>query len=147
MPQVVYDIVPAALEDLAAVAHIEQQCFVSQPWSLTAFVQAWHNPDFWFWVAKAQSAVVGYLVCQVTRHEAELHNIAVAPLHRRKGMASQLIAALKKQLIEKKVGEIFLMVRVSNRQAQNLYQKFGFHKIGVRPKYYRDSVEDGWVYQ
>jgi ribosomal-protein-alanine N-acetyltransferase len=36
-------------------------------------------------------------------------------------------------------------VRPSNRAALALYQGFGFRKIAVRRRYYRNNDEDAWV--
>jgi ribosomal-protein-alanine N-acetyltransferase len=37
---------------------------------------------------------------------------------------------------------VTLEARVSNKQAQTLYQKYGFQKVGVRKAYYTDNGED-----
>ena len=38
-----------------------------------------------------------------------------------------------------------LEVRLSNLPARNLYQRFGFRPVGVRPRYYSDDGEDALV--
>jgi len=38
--------------------------------------------------------------------------------------------------------KIFLEVRISNLQAINFYQKFGFSKDAIRDNYYTDNSED-----
>ncbi len=38
-----------------------------------------------------------------------------------------------------------LEVRESNYAAQNLYEKYGFKKLGVRKRYYSDNREDAWI--
>ena len=35
-----------------------------------------------------------------------------------------------------------LEVRASNLVAQKLYEKFSYHVVGQRPRYYRDNNED-----
>ena len=40
---------------------------------------------------------------------------------------------------------ITLEVRVSNRGAQSLYDKYGFKKVGVRKRYYLDNNEDAYI--
>ncbi len=38
-----------------------------------------------------------------------------------------------------------LEVRVSNRQAIAMYERFGFRSAGVRPRYYHDNGEDALI--
>lgn len=146
MSQIILTIAPATSEDLSFITAIEQQCF-PDPWSLKSFEQALEDPAFWLWVAKEKNSVIGYCVCQVVQQEAELHNIAVAPTHQHRQIATQLLRQLIESLREKKVEEIFLITRASNTFAQRLYQKFGFQKIGARPHFYRHPAEEGWVLQ
>ena len=38
-----------------------------------------------------------------------------------------------------------LEVRVSNRRAIGMYERFGFRSAGVRPRYYHDNGEDALI--
>ncbi|HTG42464.1 MAG TPA: hypothetical protein VK697_12715, partial [Methylomirabilota bacterium] len=38
-----------------------------------------------------------------------------------------------------------LEVRLSNKAARHLYEKFGFRPVGVRPRYYSDDGEDALI--
>ena len=38
-----------------------------------------------------------------------------------------------------------LEVRLSNDAARQLYQRFGFRPVGVRPRYYSDNGEDALI--
>ena len=38
-----------------------------------------------------------------------------------------------------------LEVRLSNAAARQLYQRFGFRPVGVRPRYYSDNGEDALI--
>lgn len=142
MPQ----ILPATIKDIPIVAAIENQLF-PQPWTQKSFEEILDQEAFWFWVAKKGQEIVGYLVCQVVEKEAELHNIAVANLYQRHGIAKLFLKELKRKLVERGVVELFLMVRASNITAQKLYTRFGFQKTGRRPHYYNDPKEEGWIYQ
>jgi ribosomal-protein-alanine N-acetyltransferase len=70
--------------------------------------------------------------------EAEILNIAVAPSHRRNGIATALIDSLD-------APEVFLEVRESNEPAQRLYSKLGFRTVGRREQYYDDPEEAALV--
>jgi ribosomal-protein-alanine N-acetyltransferase len=40
---------------------------------------------------------------------------------------------------------VTLECRVSNGPALSLYDKYGFRKVGLRPRYYSDNREDAYV--
>ena len=44
------------------------------------------------------------------------------------------------------IKKVTLEVRESNKVAQRLYEKFGFKKIAIRPRYYQDKNEDAFIY-
>lgn len=139
-------IFPAIKKDIPIVAQLERELY-PQPWSQKDFGEILAQEAFWFWVAKKENAIVGYLVCQVVGSEAEIHNIAVAKTDQREGIGKTLLQKLIGDLKEKNVSEIFLMVRVSNLPAQKLYESFGFKKISVRQRYYHNPEEEAWIYR
>ena len=70
--------------------------------------------------------------------------MATSVKFRRKGIAQSVINRLIDELLEKKVENIFLEVRVSNYGARALYEKLGFKEIGIRKNYY-ENAEDAIV--
>jgi len=69
--------------------------------------------------------------------------------NRRKGIASQLLAALIAAARERGITALTLEVRSSNTAAIALYEKHGFTREGVRKKFYSHPIEDGiimWLY-
>jgi [ribosomal protein S18]-alanine N-acetyltransferase len=40
---------------------------------------------------------------------------------------------------------VTLEVRVSNRSAIAMYERFGFRPAGIRPRYYHDNGEDALI--
>lgn len=139
-------IISAAKKDIPVVARLERELY-PQPWSEKDFEEILAQEPFWFWVAKKENEIVGYLVCQVVGEEAELHNIAVAKAHQRQGIGKQLLQKLIGDLKQKNISEIYLMVRASNLPAQKLYASLGFEKVGMRPNYYNDPKEEAWIYR
>ena len=137
---------PAKHKDLPAVAALEQELY-PQPWSEKDFEELLEQEAFWFWVAKQEEEIVGYLVCQVVANEAELHNIAVAKKIQRQGVGKFLLQKLIEALKQKEVQEIYLMVRASNVSARKLYEQFGFKKVGVRKNYYHSPNEEALIYR
>jgi ribosomal protein S18 acetylase RimI-like enzyme len=69
--------------------------------------------------------------------------LMVHPDHRRQGHGRGLVRAL---IDNYKDHEIFLDVRTSNINAQNLYQSLGFVQVGQRIHYYPDQ-ETALVYR
>jgi [ribosomal protein S18]-alanine N-acetyltransferase len=131
-----------AYSDLPAVIAIERRSFPI-PWSLAMFVLELSKPSGICLAATAGEELLGYLVCSRYDQVWHLMNVAVAPEQRRLGVASRLI----ERLFEDGRGQLpfTLEVRVSNHQAIAMYEGFGFHSAGVRPRYYHDNGEDALI--
>ncbi len=128
--------------DLPSVISIERRSFPT-PWSLAMFVLELSKPSGICLAAAAGDELQGYLVC--SRYEAVWHlmNVAVAPEHRRTGVATGLITRLFEDSGD---GLPFtLEVRTSNREAIEMYEGFGFRSAGTRPRYYHDNGEDALI--
>jgi [ribosomal protein S18]-alanine N-acetyltransferase len=131
-----------AYSDLPAVIAVERRSFPT-PWSLAMFVLELSKPSGICLAATVGEELQGYLICSRYDQVWHLMNIAVAPERRRGGVAARLLA----QLIEEAGGELpfTLEVRVSNRPAIAMYERFGFRSAGVRPRYYHDNGEDALI--
>jgi [ribosomal protein S18]-alanine N-acetyltransferase len=131
-----------AYSDLPAVIAIERRSFPI-PWSLAMFVLELSKPSGICLAAIAADELLGYLVCSRYDQVWHLMNVAVAPEQRRLGVASRLLG----RLFEEGRGQLpfTLEVRVSNRQAIAMYERFGFRSAGVRPRYYHDNGEDALI--
>jgi ribosomal-protein-alanine N-acetyltransferase len=70
-------------------------------------------------------------------------NVAVAPDRRRERIASRLIERLFDGIGPD--AQITLEVRLSNRSAIAMYERFGFRPAGIRPRYYHDNGEDALI--
>jgi ribosomal-protein-alanine N-acetyltransferase len=131
-----------AYSDLPAVISIERRSFPT-PWSLAMFVLELSKPSGICLAAHAGERLLGYVVCSRYDQVWHLMNIAVAPEHRRTGIAGRLLARLFEE-----AGDTLpftLEVRVSNRNAIGMYERFGFRSAGVRPRYYHDNGEDALI--
>jgi ribosomal-protein-alanine N-acetyltransferase len=90
-------------------------------------------------------ALLGYLI--ISRYVDAWHvmNVAVAPEHRRRGIAATLLD----RLFELTAGDgrrgYTLEVRVSNTSAIKLYERAGFRARGIRRGYYTDNREDALI--
>ena len=130
---------------IPALADIEKACF-STPWSVQALREELEVPSAIFLVALVDGNVAGYMGMQVTYDIAYVCNIAVAPVFRRMGVASALLAAQTDVCRRRDIGELSLEVRRSNTAARALYEKSGFCRVGTRPRFYSHPPEDAEIY-
>jgi [ribosomal protein S18]-alanine N-acetyltransferase len=130
--------------DAVPLVEIERRCF-SDPWSETSFREALGSPWTFGLVAHASQHVVGYLIGREMGGTGEILNLAVTPDSRRRGVARGLLRAGLAALRRRRVDEVFLEVRESNRSAQALYLSSGFRPVGQRAAYYRNPKEDALV--
>jgi ribosomal-protein-alanine N-acetyltransferase len=79
--------------------------------------------------------------------EAHLLNLCVHPRWQRNGFGSLLLEHSIAYARERDCTNMFLEVRPSNPEAERLYARRGFSRIGVRPAYYRanEGREDAIV--
>lgn len=87
-------------------------------------------------------AAYGGLWC--IAEEAHISTIATHPRLRGRGYGEIALAGMLMRAVALHAEYVVLEVRVSNRIAQNLYQKYGFVMVDVTRKYYRDG-EDAFL--
>ncbi|MCJ7626488.1 MAG: ribosomal protein S18-alanine N-acetyltransferase [Anaerolineaceae bacterium] len=142
---------PMVHADLDQVHHIDRISF-SSPWSKSSFeFELDRNPCSRSWVVEitidnSESQLIGVIVLWVVEDEGHIGTIAVHPDFRQQGIASSLVTYALENIQREGVNIVFLEVRRTNIAAQVLYKKFGFHKTGVRAKYYADNQEDALVF-
>jgi ribosomal-protein-alanine N-acetyltransferase len=130
------------LEDVPAVHEIDVLSF-SLPWPERSFrYELTENPVSRGWVAELNGKIAAMLILWFIVDEAHIATIAVHPDFRRQGIGEQILLAALRAVREEGARRAFLEVRVGNAAAQEMYRKYGFEVVGVRPKYYRDNNED-----
>lgn len=77
--------------------------------------------------------------------QAHIATIAVAPEHRRSGIADALMVELLSVAKAKGYDEVTLEVRASNDAAIALYERHGLVVVGRRAGYYGDTGEDALI--
>jgi len=147
MDDVSWEIVPLRLADVPAVTAIENARF-SEPWPEGAFRQQLQAPyTFYFalWTHRAEGkALVGYAGGMCYPPDAHLANIAMAEPWQGRGLGGLLLLTFLQEATARGATQVYLDVRRSNVTAQELYRRFDFAVIGVRPRYYADK-EDALV--
>ncbi|WP_026691405.1 ribosomal protein S18-alanine N-acetyltransferase [Alteribacter aurantiacus] len=133
------------LDDVDGVLAVEEMCFPT-PWSRSAFVNELKTNQFaYYLVAEARERVIGYCGVWVIIDEAHITNIAVDPTYRRKGIGEALMTGSLELARTFGAKKLTLEVRVSNEAAQNMYEKLGFERGGIRKNYYTDNQEDAQI--
>lgn len=135
---------PMRSADLPQILKIEVECF-TMPWSEATFRGLLRRSDADLFVAEEDGTILGYAAFWAVLDQGELGNVSVEPGSRRRGIGERLILAVLKRAQQRGVREVYLEVRVSNRGAQNLYERFGFAEVGRRRNYYLEPIEDALV--
>lgn len=94
------------------------------------------------WVASGLGELHGFAVASRVMDVAELESVVVAPGHRRQGVGGALVQAAIAWAGISGAHRLLLEVRTSNHPALSLYERFGFTRDGLRPRYYRNPDED-----
>lgn len=133
-----------AFADLADVMDIERASF-TYPWSTTFFHQELKVACAHSLLAVVEEKPVGYIIYWLLPSEIDVHNLAVHPAYRRRGIGKALLQAVIAEATHRGVSRVTLEVRKSNQVAQKLYESLGFTAKGVRKGYYSDDGEDALV--
>jgi ribosomal-protein-alanine N-acetyltransferase len=138
-------IVPMRRRHLRSVIRIENQVY-PRPWSIAVFHAEIGTKDGsrLYVVARVGPAVVGYAGLLYQLEDAHVTNIAVDPASHRHKLGTRLLLTLARQSRAAGARNMTLEVRVSNKAAQAMYQRFGFAPVGIRQKYY-ENIEDAIV--
>lgn len=139
----------AVPSDVAALAALERSCF-SHPWSEAQIAEelAGTAPGLVLLLegeARPGDPLAGvraYGAFRVVLDELHVLNVAVAPAHRRRGLARRLLGFALRTAARRGARRALLEVRAGNREALSLYEALGFVPYGRRRDYYREPVED-----
>jgi len=105
------------------------------------------SPHTVYLVAESADEVVAYagLSAALRAEQADLQTIAVDSTHRRLGVGTVLVQHLLALARERGAREMMLEVRADNPGAEALYERHGFARIAVRPRYYQPDDVDAIV--
>ena len=122
--------------DMDRILEIEAQAFPKSPYSRRIFMNLYRSNPTTFLVYE-EGEILGYLVYTPEGH---IISIVVDPRYRRKGIGTQLV----REVFRNSTGEfMWVEVRETNAGAQVFYEKLGFRKKGVIPRYY--WTEDAYI--
>lgn len=126
------------------ILEIENSSFPS-PWSINAFKGEIKNPISHLWAFVADKNILGYICFWMFDNEIQVINLAVHPTKRGQRLGQFLMTRMIETGASKGLKSIWLEVRPSNLAARKLYTKIGFHEIGSRPCYYKETSEDAII--
>ncbi len=144
-----YEISPFQKHHIDEVLEVERLSNPS-PWSRASFEAELQNPQAHYWVVTLGGKVVGFAGYWDVVDEAHITNLAVHPLHRRKGLGERLLATLLGDAKARGMRCATLEVRRNNHSALALYEKFGFVACAIRKNYYVQDQQDAivmWLYR
>ncbi len=123
-------------QDIDHLVAIEELCY-DNPWPREAFEEEIEREDVGIGVvAEDESLVVGFLTGMAVVDEFHLHNLAVHPDFRGRGIARCLLEAIESLCRQRNLRRILLEVREDNEAARHLYLGMGFKAEGTRKDYY-----------
>ena len=139
-----YQILPAKWRDLSALRQLEKICFPQDAWPLLDLIGVLSLPNVVRFKAirvdqKIGDQMIGFVAGDKKSSALGwIATIGVLPEYRRQGVAAALLAECETRL---GVSQIRLSVRLGNTSAIQLYERFGYQRVDIWPKYYQDGTD------
>ena len=108
-------------------------------WNYIVLKKELQNDASVYLCCKINSEIVGFAGISIILDTAELNNIVIKKDKRGNGFSSLLLDGLIKIAESRGCKILNLEVASNNLVAINLYKKFGFKQVGIRPKYYNGT--------
>ena len=135
------EIRPAEAKDLRELLEIQNECFL-RPWKEKDILYELNeNPVNFMYVLEENNHLLGFIDFWITFDSATIAQIAIRKIYQGRHLSPMLMQEMIDDCYAKKVLNITLEVRASNIKAINLYKRFGFKQIVIKPHYY-DNGED-----
>ena len=128
------------VEHISRILEIENQSF-QVPWSRDGFRDLISNPSFTSIGIFIDGILVGYVFYYLVMDELHVMNVAVDPMHRKKGLGTTLLDKVHQEGRKYAIKVAYLEVRETNETAQKLYEKMGYQKQGRRIGYYANKED------
>ena len=129
------------LEDLNNISSNLQTDF-DDFWNYNILKKELENSNSYYVVLKLDNEIIGFAGITIILDIAEINNIVIKKLHRKKGYSKFLINHLIDYCKNNNINQINLEVSSENNIALNLYTSFGFKQNGLRKGYYngKDAI-------
>lgn len=126
------------LKDLNEIKKTLQSDF-DDFWTYNILENELKNESSIYICCKYNAEIVGFAGITIVLDTAELNNIVIKKTKRGNGYSSLLLKKLIDIAVQKKCNFFNLEVASNNEVAINLYKKFGFKQVGIRPNYYNGA--------
>lgn len=108
-------------------------------WNMNILKKELDDLKSYYIVCKLNDEIIGFAGITIILDIAELNNIVIKKGYRGQGFSKNIL----KYLIEiaRKYNCKYMNLEVSSKNivAINLYEQYGFKKVGIRKNYYKDS--------
>ena len=133
--------------DIDAVMRMENELFADESWTESMFWNELSQRDSRHYVvAVDDDEVIGYAgLCAYAPHEAYVQTIGVTKPRQGEGIGTLMLLELIAEADRRGCPRLDLEVRADNATAITLYERHGFHQIGIRRGYYQPSGTDAVV--
>ncbi|QIK65436.1 GNAT family N-acetyltransferase [Nocardioides sp. HDW12B] len=125
--------------DVEAVHALDDACFGVDAWSQESVRTALTGPHRHALLAHEGEELVGYAISMLGGDVLDLQRIAVAPGHRRSGLARVLFDRLCQEGAAGRAQRLMLEVSEANASGRAFYEACGLTEVARRPAYYRDG--------
>ena len=128
-------------DDIPAVATIDQDA-AAENWTVATYERELENAAARYIVVETgPGCIAGLAGAWLIVDELHVITVGVRIPDRRKGLGTLLVHGLITIARDHALAVATLECRVSNDTARNLYRRFGFHEVGMRPHYYADGED------
>ncbi len=132
------------LQDIPRVAAMEKMIF-PDPWSEKVYEETLRLPEAEYVIAQSGEMIAGAAGVRNIVGTGEITNVMVLPEYRRQGIGRMMMEEVLNRGRALGADEFTLEVRAGNAAAIGLYESLGFVSEGVRPRFYRNPVEDALI--
>lgn len=117
------------------LAELHALCF-DEAWDASSISRLLAMPGAFGFAVNAGEGLAGFALARLGGGEAEVLTIGVVPAARGTGLGRRLLEAVAAAAAAAGAETLFLEVAEDNPAAIRLYERFGFHLVGIRPAYY-----------
>ena len=127
---------PMVMDDIDQVFALECSVF-PHPWSRANFVDSLASGyDAWVLREAGEGALAGYFLVMYAVDEAHLLDVAVCGARHGGGLGRMLLDRIAARARSMGMASILLEVRPTNERALQVYERYGYVRIGRRKGYY-----------
>lgn len=131
----------ATTADVPEVLALERQAFGVDAWSEASVRGELTGPRRYAVLAREDERLVAFAVSALQGDVLDLQRVVVADDHRRRGLATELVAEVVREGVAARARRLMLEVSATNEAGVRFYAGRGLREIARRPGYYRDGSD------